>query len=149
LTPFLAADLKELPGPKGCTNVDLKIVDAAGLRVAGLGGSIRYSDGPNQYTQAGMRRRALRLRWRLAALQMRSPGSVDVVVTHAPPSGLGDGKDPAHRGFESLHTLMRKWGPKILVHGHVHPYGQLHDDRLAGATTVVNAVAYRMLEVEP
>ena len=35
------------PGPVGATNADANVVDAAGLRIAGLGGSIRYNDGAN------------------------------------------------------------------------------------------------------
>ena len=44
-----AWDLETL-GPPGCDNIDGRVADAAGLRVAGLGGSIRYNRGPNQYT---------------------------------------------------------------------------------------------------
>ncbi|HYU92441.1 MAG TPA: metallophosphoesterase, partial [Actinomycetota bacterium] len=43
-------DARDPVGPLGCTNVDGRIEDVAGLRVAGLGGSIRYREGPNQYT---------------------------------------------------------------------------------------------------
>ena len=50
-----------VPGPQGCTNIDGRVVEVNGLRVAGLGGSLRYKEGPNQYTQAQMGRRALRL----------------------------------------------------------------------------------------
>src|SRR5215472_15396160 len=41
-------------GPPGCESVDGRIGEAAGLRIAGLGGSIRYRPGPNQYTQREM-----------------------------------------------------------------------------------------------
>ena len=146
-TPFLPSYLEEPPGPRGCVNVDLDIVDVRGVRVAGLGGSIRYSRGPNQYTQSEMTRRALRLRWRLAKRRIKAPGGVDVLVTHAPPLGLGDGKDPAHRGFEALHSLVRALSPKLLVHGHVHPYGQIQEDRTVRKTSIVNAVPFRLLEV--
>src|SRR2546429_9710923 len=42
-------------GAAGCVNVDGRIEAAAGLWVAGLGGSIRYRSGPNQDTQGHMR----------------------------------------------------------------------------------------------
>ena len=38
-------------GPDGGENADGHILDVAGLRIAGLGGSIRYRPGPNQYTR--------------------------------------------------------------------------------------------------
>src|SRR6267378_872197 len=48
-------------GPQGADNADGRIVVAAGLRIAGLGGSMRYRPGPHQYTDAEMRWRALSL----------------------------------------------------------------------------------------
>lgn len=41
----------EWPGPAGGVNVDGRVADVGGLRIAGLGGSIRYSGGPNQWTE--------------------------------------------------------------------------------------------------
>ena len=38
-------------------------------------------------------------------------GGVDVLLTHAPPRGVGDGDDPAHRGFSALHGLVRALRP--------------------------------------
>ena len=38
------------PWPDGAVNADGRIVDIAGLRIAGLGGCRRYSSGPNQYS---------------------------------------------------------------------------------------------------
>jgi Icc-related predicted phosphoesterase len=32
--------------------------------------------------------------------------------------------------------------PKILVHGHIHAYGENRPDRTMGSITVVNAVGY-------
>jgi hypothetical protein len=149
LKPFLDDALADPPGPLGCTSVDGDVVDAAGLRVAGLGGSLRYSGGPNQYTQGEMRRRARRLRVRLTRRRFKDSRELDILLTHAPPLGLGDGEDLAHRGLEAHLTLMTKVTPKVLIHGHVHPYGIPDADRIVGPTTIVNAVPYRILEVEP
>ncbi len=142
--PFLSTYLEDPPGPRGCVNLDLEVMEAAGVTVAGLGGSIRYSEGPNQYTDHEMATRARRLRWRVLRQRQRR---IDVLLTHSPPRGLGDANDPAHRGFEALVRLTRAWTPQVLVHGHVHPYGLVRKDRRLGDTTVVNAVAYRLLEV--
>lgn len=137
------------PGPGGGTNVDGRIVEVKGLRVAGLGGSIRYKDGPNQYTQTQMRRRARRLRRRAAWWRVRGGVAVDVLVTHAPPRGLGDDDDPAHVGIEALEPLVRRLAPRLLLHGHVHPYGVEQPDRTIGSTRIVNVVPSKILELEP
>jgi predicted phosphodiesterase len=133
-------------GPPGCTALDGRVVPEHGLLIAGLGGSIRYSRGPNQYTQREMRRRAIGLELRT---RFRYPGrGLDVVVTHSPPLGVGDAEDPAHRGFASFHRLMEKLSPQVLIHGHVHPYGAARPDRRIGRTRVVNAIPHQLIEVE-
>lgn len=137
------------PGPRGCLDVDLKIVEVAGLRVAGLGGSPRYRPGPNQYSERQMARRAWRLR--LSAL-LRSAGSgrpaIDVLLTHAPPAGAGDARqDALHRGFQSLARLDRALSPRLHVHGHVLHYGAPEPETRVGSTLVVNAIPYRLLEL--
>ncbi len=140
-------DLVDPPGPRGGINVDGRIEDAAGIRVAGLGGSPRYREGPNQYTQAQMRRRARRLarRWRSRRPRGRP---VDVLLAHAPPRGVGDEEmDPVHQGFEAFHAVLRRLRPRLLLHGHVHPYGTPRPDRELNGTTVVNVVPHRVLEL--
>ena len=62
-----------------------------------------------------MARRIAKLHWKIRRL-----GGVDIVVTHAPPKGVGDGEDPAHHGFEAFLELMELYKPKYLIHGHVH-----------------------------
>ncbi len=141
----LVAD-DRLPGPQGCDSVDGRLVEAGGLRIAGLGGSIRYKNGPNQYTQGQMRWRALGLEAR-SRLRLGWRGAVDVVVTHAPPRGVGDGEDHAHQGFVALHRLVAQLRPKVLVHGHVHPVHKRALDRTMGSTQVVNVIPYRLLEL--
>jgi Calcineurin-like phosphoesterase len=132
------------PGPQGGTNVDGRVEVARGLRVGGLGGSVRYREGPNQYTQAQMGRRA-----RLLALRARLRGGLDLLVTHAPPLGVGDEEDPAHTGFSAFHWLANRLRPRLLVHGHIHPYGRKRPDRRIGEMLVVNAVPSRIVEVSP
>jgi len=134
------------PGPQGAINADGRIVEEAGLRIAGLGGSLRYKPGPNQWTQAQQARRAQRLRLRAAWSGHRA---VDVLLTHAPPRHCGDREDPAHQGFQCLHGLVRALRPKLLVHGHVHPFGMSTPDRWIGGTLVVNVVGHRVLELGP
>ena len=134
------------PGPMGGINADAGVVDIAGLRVAGLGGSLRYNDGPNQWTQAQQARRARKV-VRLAERRRRRDGrGVDVLLTHAPPSGLGDRDDPPHRGFECLHRTIDRLRPPWLLHGHIHPHGERVPDRVAGATRLRNVVGHQIME---
>jgi Icc-related predicted phosphoesterase len=134
-------------GPQGCDSVDGRVVTAAGLRVAGLGGSMRYKRGPNQYTDAEMRWRALSLEVRIRLNPARAARRIDVLLTHAPPLGLGAADDRAHRGFAAFPSLIKDLSPKLLVHGHIHPYGRNMPERLVGSTRIVNAVPSRMIEL--
>src|ERR1700712_1498315 len=58
-------------GPAGGLNADGAVVDVAGLRIAGLGGSIRYRSGANQYSQREQARRGRRLVRRAAKARRR------------------------------------------------------------------------------
>jgi len=130
-------------GPPGCINVDERTEEAAGMWIAGLGGSIRYNEGPNQYTQREMRWRARKLEWR-ARLRRRH---IDILLTHAPAAGLGDAGDPAHAGFEAFNRLVVKLRPRMHIHGHVRFFGPKKDDLRVGETVIVNAIPYRLLEL--
>ena len=90
---------------------------------------------------------------RINALRRRikKAGGVDVVITHAPPRGYGDANDNAHLGFQAFLPLMDEYHPQYLIHGHVHQsYGhRLPQSFQYGSTTVMNAVGWHILEVEP
>ncbi|HVD46453.1 MAG TPA: metallophosphoesterase [Candidatus Limnocylindria bacterium] len=137
---------RPLPGPQGCENVDGRVVVAAGLRIAGLGGSMRYKPGSNQYSDAEMRWRALSLEVRVKLNPSRRARKVDVLLTHSPPLGWGQ-DDLAHRGFSAFVRLVKDLEPKVLVHGHVHPFGRTKPERLLGTTQIINAVSSRLLEI--
>ena len=134
----------EIYPPEGCDCIEDRIVEFNGLRILGLGGCRKYHPGPHQYTEAEMRRRIRKLR-----LALLRTGGVDIVVTHAPPRGLGDGEDPAHWGFASLVELLDKYHPRYLVHGHVHmSYGaDTPRVREYGDTTLINACERFELEI--
>lgn len=136
-----------IPGPEGCTNIDGKVVVVRGFRIAGLGGSLRYKEGPNQYTQAEMGRRALLLEFRLRLRRVQHGRKLDILLTHAPPFGLDDAKDPTHVGFASFVRLIRHFHPLLAIHGHVHPYGRSLPERRLGPTRVLNVIPTRMIEV--
>lgn len=134
------------PGPAGAINVDGRAVSVAGLRICGLGGSLRYRSGPNQYTDAQQRVRALKLRCR-SRLSATTP---DILLTHSPARGVGDGDDKVHRGFDCFHPLVDALRPTLLVHGHVHPFGSTPRDSMIGDATIsMNVVGYCQFEIEP
>lgn len=121
--------------PEGCDCIEDDLIVYQGLRILGLGGCRMYHPGPHQYTEDEMRKRIRKLRWKL----WRHKG-VDLVVTHAPPAGVGDSDDIAHRGFEAFLELIEKYHPKYLIHGHVHMnYGieQIREREYKG-TKVIN-----------
>ena len=91
-----------------------------GLLIAGLGGSMRYNEGMSQYTEAQMRRRIRRLIPTLLWNKRRYGRYLDILITHAPPLGIGDDVDLCHKGFECFLRFMDRYKPRYLVHGHVH-----------------------------
>lgn len=133
------------PGPEGAINADGRTVTVAGVRIAGLGGCLRYNSGPNQYTETQQRWRALLLRLR-RPLPHRRP---HILLTHSPARGIGDGSDRPHRGFACLHRLVAALHPGLLVHGHVHPYGAHPRDLIIGEDTVsMNVVGYCLFDID-
>lgn len=122
--------------PEGCDCIDGKIVVCKGLRILGLGGCMRYRPGAHQYSEKEMEKRIKKLRRDIKAL-----GGVDIVVTHAPPRGVGDAEDLPHQGFEALLDLIDSYHPQYLFHGHVHlRYGMdIQRENEYHGTKVINA----------
>jgi calcineurin-like phosphoesterase family protein len=146
---MLRAGLPALPPwPEGAVNADGRVVDVGGLRLAGLGGSRRYNEGPNQYTDWQLARRARVLSARARWHRVRDGRGVDVLLTHAPPRGVGDRDDPPHQGFTALHGLVGHLRPQLLLHGHVHPYGEAVPSEQLGDTTVRNVVGRHLIDID-
>ena len=130
--------------PEGCDCIDDKLVVFKGLRILGLGGSYRYCPGEHQYTDAQMRRRIARLKWKI----WKHKG-VDVVVSHAPLSGIGDDRDYAHQGFQEFLNFIDRYHPKYWLHGHVHMNygGEKIRERDYNGTKVINAYERYVLDI--
>ncbi len=108
--------------PEGCVCIEDDIYVYQGVRILGLGGSMRYKPGVHQYTEREMQKRIRKLRFRLWRM-----GGFDILVTHAPAYQLNDGLDLPHQGFRAFLDLMEKYRPKFFLHGHVHiTYGRKH-----------------------
>ena len=74
---------------------------------------------------------------------------VDVLLTHAPPLGLGDESDPPHVGISALHGVLETLRPSWHLHGHIHPYGMHKPDRQLGSTTIRNVIPWQLIDIEP
>jgi calcineurin-like phosphoesterase family protein len=135
------------PGPNGAVNADGRVVDAAGLRIAGLGGSIRYNRGANQWTERQQARRMRRMARLAGWRRLRDGHGVDVLLTHSPPKDCGDREDPPHRGFACLRDAVTRLAPPLMLHGHIHPHGEAVPDRSLHGTRVVNVVGYKVLDI--
>ena len=130
--------------PEGCDCIDDKLVIYNGVRILGLGGSVWYHPGAHQYTEKEMRKRIRKLRFLLWLHK-----GVDIVVTHAPPKGIGDLDDAAHQGFEALLELLDKYHPQYLLHGHVHLRycADRTRERTYGDTQVLNVCERYVLDL--
>lgn len=130
--------------PLGCECIDDDIVCINGLRILGLGGSMRYRDGKYMHTEKEMRKRIRKLRFKL----FRNRG-FDILLTHAPMKGYGDQEDLPHRGFACFEELIKRYSPKYMIYGHVHPgYGKGFVRTLQyNSTTLINANKRVMLEI--
>ena len=131
--------------PDGCICIEDRIYVHEGIRILGLGGSMRYCPGQHQYTEREMKRRVARLGFQL----FRKRG-FDILVTHAPAYQLNDGRDLPHQGFQVFRTLIEKYRPKYFLHGHVHmSYGRQHKryDKYED-THVINAFERCIFEFE-
>ena len=132
------------PGPRGFVDLDGRMLVVGGLRVAGLGGCVRYNGGVHQYTQRQYDRRS-----RALLRSARGSGPVDVLLSHAPPLGLGDEDDPSHLGISALHGVIETLRPTWHLHGHIHPFGLVKGDRHLGPTTIRNVIPWQVIEIEP
>jgi Icc-related predicted phosphoesterase len=130
--------------PEGCDCIDDQLIEYGGLRILGLGGCPWYHPGKYQYSEQDMKKRIRKLKFALWRA-----GGVDIVVTHAPPKGVGDLDDPAHQGFETLLEVIEKYKPQYLLHGHVHLRYGIDQTRVrqVGDTQVINVCERYELEL--
>jgi Icc-related predicted phosphoesterase len=153
LVTMIKAPLLYIPGnhddkylknpPEGCESIDGRLITYNGIRILGIGGSRRYNLGHYQYTEKQMKRRINKLKFKL----WRNKG-VDIVVTHAPLLGVGDGEDLCHRGFASFNLLLDRYKPKYFIHGHQHLSYGYQPERIKKYedTMVINAYDHYILE---
>jgi Icc-related predicted phosphoesterase len=122
-----------------------------GLRMLGMGGSIRYKPfGRHQYTQGQMNRRMLGAYVRAMISRVRLGSDLDILVTHSPPLGIHDGDDHAHVGFKAFRRFMRWARPRYMLHGHRHVHRNLEPTVTKyHETVIINVFPYRVLDIAP
>jgi Icc-related predicted phosphoesterase len=135
------AGLGDYPGG---AEIDGQVRREAGLLIAGLEGSRRYSHGPHQYGEWQMMAKLIGVLLRLRRRQL------DILITHGPPAGVNEGEDFAHKGLRALRRAADWMHPRLLLHGHVHPYGSpVPREVNLNETRVINVVGHRVIELAP
>ena len=86
--------------PDGCVDIDGRVYDYKGLRIAGLGGSMKYHDSPYMYSESEMQKRINRFKPSLWIAK-----GLDILVTHSPAYGYGDMTYLPHTGFSCFNDL--------------------------------------------
>jgi Icc-related predicted phosphoesterase len=133
----------------GATHIGSQVKREGALILAGLGGSMRYNRGENQFTESGMGWEVFKLIPRLVINRLFRGRWLDILLTHAAPLGVHDKEDPCHRGFKVFLWFMQTFKPKYLIHGHIHLY-----DLSAVRTTkyqdtwVINAYSHYIIDTE-
>lgn len=141
-------DKKTLPG--GCLNAHGRVIDVGGVLIAGIEGSGRYRPGPHQYSEREMAIISHKMTPQLMINKVRKGRAVDILLTHAPPKGPHEGKDYPHRGIPAFNRFVKRWQPKLHVHGHVHLNGANAPREYVGETgiRVINAFEFTLIDID-
>jgi len=133
----------------GAIHLGTKVKKEGKLLLAGFGGSIRYNNGVNQFTDFEMYMEIIKLIPRLLWNRIFHGRCIDILLTHAPPRGIHDKPDKCHWGFKAFLWFMKVFKPKYLVHGHIHLY-DLSDVRCTkwNNTTVINAYSHYVIDID-
>jgi Icc-related predicted phosphoesterase len=138
---------EHLPPFTGSIHVGSRVCRESGLLFAGLGGSMRYNHGANQYSDWQMYLEIIKLIPALLFNRLVRGRFVDILVTHASPKGIHDKEDKCHWGFKAFLWFMRTFKPRYLIHGHIHLY-DLSAVRVTRyeQTVVINAYSHFVLD---
>jgi Icc-related predicted phosphoesterase len=131
----------------GAVHVGSRVVRQDDLIIAGLGGSMRYNRGDNQFTEFQMMGEIFKLLPVLLFNRVFRGRYLDILLTHSSPKGIHDREDRCHWGFKIFLWFMRTFKPKYLIHGHIHLYS-LSDVRVTdyGETRVINAFSHYVID---
>jgi len=130
----------------GAVHLGTKVKNENNFIVAGLGGSMRYNNGINQFTDFQMFLEISKIIPQLLWNRIFHGRYVDALLTHAPPRGIHDKEDRCHLGFKIFLWFMKVFKPKFLVHGHIHLYDMCEQRCTKWENTlVINAYSHFIL----
>jgi Icc-related predicted phosphoesterase len=136
--------------PPGGDNLHRRVIKHMGLTFAGLEGSMRYNNGPIQYSDFDMTMMVMKMGLPLRIGRWRHGHGVDVLATHSPPRGIHDKEDLAHRGFRGLKRFMDWYRPRYMLHGHVHTWDRRDTVKTKYKNTcVMNINPFTVFEIDP
>jgi Icc-related predicted phosphoesterase len=133
----------------GSTYAGDRVLKVNNILIAGLGGSVYYNGGENQFHERQMWWKAVRLIPRLVLNKLVHGRYLDILLTHSPPRGIHDADDLPHRGFETFRWFVKRFKPRYLLHGHIHLYDK-NEKRLTRfeQTDVINVYDHYVLEYQ-
>jgi hypothetical protein len=135
--------------PHGGSDLHRRVVNHNGLILAGIEGSLRYRQGPFQYTQTEMWGHVLRIVPRLIINRALHGRYLDIFISHAPPWGIHDKPDLPHQGIKAFRWLLETFQPRYHFHGHIHVYRQgTQTVTQYQSTTVINTYGYVETQVK-
>lgn len=135
--------------PGGGVDLHRRVVNYRGILLAGVEGSLKYREGPFQYSQLEMWQHVLSIAPRLLLNRIVYGRYLDVFVTHSPPDEIHDKDDLPHRGIRAFRWLIETFKPRYHFHGHIHVYHpEAATETMWGATHVINAYGYREKLIE-
>lgn len=134
--------------PHGAVDLHRRCVYHNGLLLAGVEGSVRYKEGPFQYSQGEMWGHVLSLVPVLMFNRLRYGRYLDIFITHASPWGIHDQPDRTHQGIKAFNWLLKTFKPRFHFHGHIHVYNpNMITETRYHQTTIVNAFGYREMTI--
>jgi Icc-related predicted phosphoesterase len=82
--------------------------------------------------------------------RLRNDDGPVLVVSHAPPRGVGDAaSDPYHVGYAAYRWLLDRLRPPLWLHGHTTPASVKDWRDTSGSSTVANVTGSVVVELVP
>ena len=91
--------------------IEWKCAEICGVKIVGIGCKKREE---KMLTEAEMSEKLNKLYKKLKNKK------IDIVISHYPAAGIGDGDDATHKGYQSIKEFVEKIKPTYFVYGHNH-----------------------------
>ena len=137
------------PWPSGALNADGRVVDVGGLRIAGLGGCLRYGDGPNQYTERQQARRARGLRRRARWRWLRDRRGWTSCSRTPRRAASGTATTPRTAASPAITRWPPRWARPSCCTATCTRTVRCRRTLRLGRTTVRNVTGWRLFELGP